>query len=202
MQIRLADLFRDFDPMRSGLMTESRFIRCVSASLERGHGNQLTSDEIEVLLKEYRLNNSKMVRWKDFVAKIDKLFEAATTEDGTPNSEEFGTILLPFRRPLSPKSEEELTEIIKRLKLYRKCHGADPKSWFHDFDKNSKGWVNYNQFRRGMPQNLISREEEDLLIAKYGDPNSETVNYFKLHTDVMRKGTNLCKYRQESHYQG
>jgi hypothetical protein len=49
------------------------------------------------------------------------------------------------------------------------------------------GWVNYNQFRRGMPQNLISSGEEDLLLARYGDPGSETMNYFQLHTDVTRK---------------
>jgi hypothetical protein len=38
-----------------------------------------------------------------------------------------------------------------------------------------------------MPQNLISPAEEDLLLARYGDPGTETVNYFKLHTDVTRK---------------
>lgn len=38
-----------------------------------------------------------------------------------------------------------------------------------------------------MPQNLLSPAEEDLLLERYGDPHSETINYFKLHTDVTRK---------------
>ena len=109
------------------------------------------------------------------------------------------SMAIPYRRPVSPASEERLKEIIQRLKAFGKHHGADPKSWFYDFDKNNKGmsiiksnlsigWVNYNQFRRGMPQNLISPKEEDLLLARYGDAGSDTVNYFKLHTDVTRKG--------------
>jgi Ca2+-binding EF-hand superfamily protein len=121
------------------------------------------------------------------------VFEAPTSADGVFQSEVHSHLTVPFRRPVSPQSEQKLKEIIQRLKAYGKHHGADPKSWFYDFDKNNKGilislgWVNYNQFRRGMPQNLISPGEEDLLLARYGDPGSETVNYFQLHTDVTRK---------------
>lgn len=46
---------------------------------------------------------------------------------------------IPYRRPVSPASEERLKEIIQRLKAFGKHHGADPKSWFYDFDKNNKG---------------------------------------------------------------
>jgi Ca2+-binding EF-hand superfamily protein len=106
-------------------------------------------------------------------------------------------LALPFRRPVSPESEQRLKEIIQRLKAFGKHHGADPKSWFYDFDKNNKGWVNYNQFRRGMPQNLISVEEEDLLLARYGDPGTETVNYFKLNTDVTRKEPRMRDLTQQ-----
>jgi hypothetical protein len=72
VRIRLVERFQDFDPMRSGLMSDSRFVRCVVATLERGHGNHLTQAEIQILLKEYLVPGTKMVRWKDFVHKIDK----------------------------------------------------------------------------------------------------------------------------------
>lgn len=71
-RIRLVEMFQDFDPMRSGLMSESRFVRCVLATLERGHGNHLSQAEIQILLKEYLVSGTKMVRYKDFVNKIDK----------------------------------------------------------------------------------------------------------------------------------
>ena len=144
MRIRLVELFQDFDPMRSGLMTESRFIRCVAACLERGTGNQLTKDEIDILIKEYGVPKTKMIRWRDFVNTIDKgthhslVFEVSMNADGVIQSEEAP---LPFRRPLDPQSEQQLKEIIQRLKAFGKHHGADPKSWFYDFDKNNKGEV-------------------------------------------------------------
>ena len=72
MRIRLMELFQDFDPMRSGLMTESRFIRCMAASLDRGKGSQLSKQELDVLIKEYGVPSSKKVRWRDFVNKIDR----------------------------------------------------------------------------------------------------------------------------------
>lgn len=49
------------------------------------------------------------------------------------------SMAIPYRRPVSPASEERLKEIIQRLKAFGKHHGADPKSWFYDFDKNNKG---------------------------------------------------------------
>lgn len=93
----------------------------------------------------------------------------------------------PYQRPLSPESEEWLDEVILRLKSYVKHHGYDVKSWFTDFDKYNNGYVTYNQFRRGIPQNLLSQEEEELLVAQYGEPLTGTVNYFKLNTTVNRK---------------
>jgi hypothetical protein len=72
VRIRLMDIFHDFDPMRCGLMTDTRFARCISSSLERGHGNHLSPNEIAVLIKEYSIKGTRMVRWRDFVKKIDK----------------------------------------------------------------------------------------------------------------------------------
>ena len=50
------------------------------------------------------------------------------------------------------------------------------------------GYITFNQFRRGIPQNLMSQEEEDLLLGEYSDSVTGTVNYFKMNTDVNRKG--------------
>lgn len=79
MRIRLVELFQDFDPMRSGLMTESRFVRCVAASLDRGKGTQLTKQELDILIKEYGVPSSKKVRWRDFVNKIDRGIPSSTS---------------------------------------------------------------------------------------------------------------------------
>ena len=88
---------------------------------------------------------------------------------------------------LSPRSETILEEVIDRLRSYVKHHGYDVKSWFKDFDKYNNGYVTYNQFRRGIPQNLLSMEEEDILLLRYGEDVTSTVNYFKMNVDVNRK---------------
>jgi hypothetical protein len=97
-------------------------------------------------------------------------------------------VVKPVRPPLTPQSESVLHEVIERCRQYVKHHGSDVKSWFTDFDKHNNGYVTYNQFRRGIPQNLMSQEEEDLLLGQYGDEVTGTVNYFKMNTDVNRKG--------------
>lgn len=49
------------------------------------------------------------------------------------------------------------------------------------------GYVTYNQFRRGIPQNLLSLDDEELLIERYGERVNGTVNYFKMNTHVNRQ---------------
>ncbi|KAH6588639.1 hypothetical protein BASA50_010600 [Batrachochytrium salamandrivorans] len=185
MRIRLVELFQDFDKLRSGLMTISQFRRCVAASMNKCAVSPLSEVEISMLQENYIDRKTNMVRWREFVDSIDTVFGAKQLENSpTTSSEE---VIKPFRRPLSPSSEETLAKIISMLKSYVKHHGSDVKSWFKDFDKYNNGYVTYNQFRRGIPQNLLSISEEDLLLSKYSEIITGTVNYFKMNTDVNRK---------------
>ena len=77
---------------------------------------------------------------------------------------------IPYRRPVSPASEERLKEIIQRLKAFGKHHGADPKSWFYDFDKNNKGkaisyclynLISYSTNRLGQLQSVPQRNASE-----------------------------------------
>nr|KAJ3422717.1 hypothetical protein HK105_006776 [Polyrhizophydium stewartii] len=185
MRIRLVELFQDFDKLRSGLMTASQFRRCVAASMDKGVVSPLTDAEVNVLIDHYLDPKTRMVHWRAFVDSIDKVFGAKQLENSPTSYEQ--DIVKPFRRPLSPSSEQNLAEVISRLRSYVKHHGSDVKSWFKDFDKYNNGYVTYNQFRRGIPQNLLSMEEEDLLLTRYGEVLTGTVNYFKMNTDVNRK---------------
>ena len=114
------------------------------------------------------------------------MFEAPQ-DDNVIKNDESAIVSLPFRKTVSPQSENILRSVLDRMKAYGISHGSDIKSWFHDFDTHRKGWINYNQFRRGMPLDLLSPEESDLILVRYGDGQSGTVNYFKLFTDVTRK---------------
>lgn len=182
-RIRLREVFHDFDALRSGSMTISRFIRCISASMDKGMISPLNAREMDSLAAAFESNTQPgLVKWRDFIEVIDKGFEPKLM-DGTHAI----SVSLPFRRKLSPESEEAVRETIAKLKSFVKHHGSDVKTWYVDFDKYNNGYVTTNQFRRAIPPNLLKADEEDLLIHRYGEPVNGTVNYFKLNTDVNRK---------------
>ncbi|TPX71064.1 hypothetical protein SpCBS45565_g01341 [Spizellomyces sp. 'palustris'] len=184
-RIRVADLFIDFDRLRSGYMTATQFRRCLGAMLHKGVVCPLTEQEFEVLMGAYDLKANRMIKWTAFVDSIDKVFGAKKLEQ-TPTQQipHPREVVKPFRA-LSPTSEALLQGIITKLRSFVKWHGSDVKTWFKHFDKHNNGYVTINQFRRGLPQNLLSLEEEDMLIEQYS--TEDTVNYFKLNTDVNRK---------------
>lgn len=70
-RIRLREIFQDFDPLRCGLMTESRFGRCIATSMAKGAVLPLNVEEVEVLIKYFGSPNTGKVRWREFVDTID-----------------------------------------------------------------------------------------------------------------------------------
>ncbi|KAI9346901.1 hypothetical protein BDR26DRAFT_916308 [Obelidium mucronatum] len=209
-RIRLVDLFADFDKLRSGYITTSQFRRCLGGAMERGVVSApLTDLEYTILMDHYKgqgVDGGGRIKWVAFVDSIDKVFGAKKLEltptlyipaphEGwltCPNKnsllmDHFTLVVKPVRPPLTPKSESVLNDVIERLRQYVKHHGSDVKSWFKDFDKYNGGYITQNQFRRGIPPNVISLEEEELLLGQYSDNFTGTVNYFKMNTDVNRK---------------
>ncbi|KAJ3405397.1 hypothetical protein HDU80_001425 [Chytriomyces hyalinus] len=187
-RIRLGELFADFDKLRSGFLTRSQFRRCLGGAMETGV--PLTEGEYNVLIDSYKgigIHEGR-IKWHKFVDSIDKVFGAKQLERTPtlyiPAPHE---VVKPVRPPLTPKSESTLKEVMEHLRQYVKHHGSDVKSWFTDFDKYNGGYITENQFRRGIPTNLLSQEEEDVLLSQYSDQVTGTVNYFKMNTDVNRK---------------
>ncbi|KAI9207587.1 uncharacterized protein BJ171DRAFT_561416 [Polychytrium aggregatum] len=169
MRIRLHDLFEDFDKLRSGYITAAQFRRCLGQVTDKAvvaPQSPLNEVEYAVLIKHYDIKQNGTVNWKMFVDSIS-------------------TVVKPLLE-LQPQEQTVLKDVIERLRSYVKHHGSDVKSWFKDFDKHNNGYITVNQFRRGIPSNLISLEEEDMLLKQYSD-EKKTVNYFKMNTDVNRK---------------
>ncbi|KAI8815345.1 hypothetical protein BJ742DRAFT_876284 [Cladochytrium replicatum] len=187
-RIRIKELFADFDKLRSGYITAAQFRRCLGAAMEKGVVSPLTDEEYDVLGRRYDLKGDGTFKWTSFIESIDEVFGSQKLEQ-TPTKyiPAPHEVVKPVRPPLSPKSESVFKEVIDRLRSYVKHHGSDLKTWFKDFDKHNNGFITINQFRRGIPQNLLSLEEEDVLLNQYSDEVTGTVNYFKLNTDVNRK---------------
>ncbi|KAI9096987.1 hypothetical protein DFS34DRAFT_660037, partial [Phlyctochytrium arcticum] len=184
-RIRLTDFFLDFDKLRSGYVTATQFRRCLGMIMHKGIVSPMSERECEVLMEAYDSRNNRMIKWTQFVDSIDKVFGAKKLEH-TPTQQ----ILAPKEvvrpiRALAPSAQIHLETSLARLRSFVKWHGSDVKTWFNDFDKHNNGFVTKNQFRRGLPQNVLSSEEEEALIEQFS--MEETVNYFKLNTEVNRK---------------
>ncbi|KAI8820503.1 uncharacterized protein EV422DRAFT_73393 [Fimicolochytrium jonesii] len=185
-RIRVADIFADFDKLRSGYISATQFRRCIGTLLQRGVSSPLAEHEIEELLDYYDVKGNRLIKYTNFVDNIDKVFGVKKLESNPtqqiPDSKE---VVKPFRT-LSPSSETLLQNVLQRLRTYVNWHGSDVKTWFKDFDKHNNGLITVNQFRRGVPSSLLSMEEQDLLVQLYS--SDQSVNYFKLNTDVNRRG--------------
>lgn len=72
-RIPLKPWFHDFDQLRSGKMTRSRFERCLTAAgLTRLDLHDLTPTQMEKLLQHYTSEpNNDLVDWKRFIEDID-----------------------------------------------------------------------------------------------------------------------------------
>jgi hypothetical protein len=66
-RIRLLEIFQDFDPLRSGLMTRSRFNRCVTASMDKGIVSPLTSEECDILAQAFTVPKTDMVKYSQLL---------------------------------------------------------------------------------------------------------------------------------------
>ncbi|KAI8589300.1 hypothetical protein BDZ88DRAFT_444259 [Geranomyces variabilis] len=208
----VADLFADFDRLRSNFVPATQFRRCIGAILHKGVASPLTEAEVETLMAYYDVRNNKMIKWTSFVDSIDKVFGAKRLESNpslqAPDPKDAVKLLIVVKnlRTLSPTSECLLQSVIERLRAYVKSHGSDVKTWFNDFDKHNNGFITINQFRRGIPANLLSMKEQDLLVEQYS--SNYSVNYFKLNTDVNRKvrrpanpeSTNIIAQRANPEY--
>ncbi|KAJ3162858.1 hypothetical protein HDU86_003833 [Geranomyces michiganensis] len=184
-RIRVADLFADFDRLRSNFVSATQFRRCIGAILHKGVSSPLTEAEVETLMAYYDVKGNKMIKWTSFVDSIDKVFGAKRLEKSPSVQALDPKDVVKNLRALSPTSECVLHSVIDRLRAYVKSHGSDVKTWFNDFDKHNNGFITINQFRRGIPANLLSMKEQDLLVGQYS--SNYSVNYFKLNTDVNRK---------------
>ncbi|KAJ3075759.1 hypothetical protein HDU98_006997 [Podochytrium sp. JEL0797] len=193
-RIRLSDgLFADFDKLRSGYVTAPQFRRVLGGAMEQ---MPLAESEYAVLMDFYKgkpcekggLSFEGRIRWVSFVDSIDKVFGAKKLESNPTQYIPYPhEVVKPVRPLLTPHSESILNDVIERLRQYVKHHGSDVKTWFKDFDKYNGGYITQNQFRRAIPQNVMSQEEEELLMGQYSDSFPGTVNYFKMNTDVNRK---------------
>ena len=67
-RIRSLDFFRDFDPLRSGIITANQFVTCISNAV--GKQAQLTRPEVQKLVEFYRVDKDR-VAYREFCDMLE-----------------------------------------------------------------------------------------------------------------------------------
>lgn len=204
---RVKEFFVDFDPLHRGIVSLSRFNRCVSSI-----GASLTEAEIENLVRVYQTESGD-VDYGQFTTAVDEVF-GPTKLEKTPMIDvpRPGATVPPKFTPSQIEDDDRLHAIMHRIALLEKTRGVSLKYCFQDFDRadsasllvpRRSGKVIENHFRRLFPfKGDFSEEEMKLIIHRYRDgPDRDQVNYQALHDDVTDSiGKNAGEELPTSHF--
>lgn len=181
---RINEFFRDYDPLRSGFVTENQFCRCMDV-MQLG----LNDKEFDLLMRVYgdESRGPKMVDYFAFSAFIDKVFTENDLES-EPRKDlyDIRPKLLESLKPNSDLTIDEILEVkemLARFKDESDHRGYIIKTCFKDFDPLRSGIVTKAQFLSCLPFQNVSQREKQFLIKRYG-VGTDFVNYMLFHEET------------------
>ena len=174
--MRVSEFMRDFDKLRSGSITETQFLSCLSMMKI-----YLSQKESEMLTDKYRNpEKEKEILWRDFCDDIDNVFVVKKLEKRNDINELLSITKSSFKlNELSLPDQAILQEILKEMKGFFEVNRIDPKPAFTNYDHLKRGKVLKPQFKKicHSMKFFISESDIEILMKKYGDPISNEINY-------------------------
>lgn len=178
---------RDFDKLRSGSITETQFLSCLSMMKI-----YLSQKESEMLTDKYRNpEKEKEILWRDFCDNIDNVFVVKKLEKRNDINELLSITKSSFKlNELSLPDQAILQEILKEMKGFFEVNRIDPKPAFTNYDHLKRGKVLKPQFKKicHSMKFFISESDIEILMKKYGDPISNEINYIVILNDSNEIG--------------
>jgi hypothetical protein len=143
--IRIAEFMRDFDKLRSGSITKTQFLSCLSMLKI-----YLTLEESDLLFNKYK-NQQKdtEINWKTFCDDIDTVFVVKNLEKRDDIVDLDNITKKEFKlNELSLPDQAKLHEILLEMKNFFEVNRIDPKPSFTNYDKLKRGKVLKPQFKK------------------------------------------------------
>ncbi|CAF0814337.1 unnamed protein product [Brachionus calyciflorus] len=179
--IRIADFFKDFDRLRSGIITDRQFASALSLSVKKPAN--LSEDDLRQLI-EYHRRSDDRCDYKMFIDTVENVFNIPDME-----KKPLAKIIRPPRGLLSktlngnltPTEEElvekTLNEIGERVRKYK----LQLFTYFKDYDRSTAFTRSVTKIQFGRVLSTLglmpSAKEYELLCKKFEDPVSGDVNY-------------------------
>lgn len=188
---------RDFDKLRSGTITNTQFLSCLSMLKIF-----LTHKEAELLTNKYKCDyKENFVMWKIFCDDIDQVFVIKNLEKRPDITELDDITKSSFKlNELSLPDQAVLQEILKDMKAFFEVNRIDPKPMFTNYDHLKRGKVLKPQFKKILHSMKFFIQDNDIeiLMKKYGDQISNEINYVVILNDAKDAGEKNIKTEDHS----
>lgn len=196
-RIRVQEFFQDFDPLRHGSISISRFRMGLSA-MGQSH---LSEAQIMAIIDRYAdPKRDTNVLWTQFLTDVEKVFTQRGLEK-TPKA-----VLQPVEDFLMPKpgtrnweSQDEdkktaLNKVMDKMRQKTNQRRIITKPCFQDFDRHHIGYVTKSQLRQCMAYLCLDCEpnEIDLVYDKFSDNTG--FNYLKFLEELQPSEKQERKY--------
>ncbi|KAK2184430.1 hypothetical protein NP493_266g02009 [Ridgeia piscesae] len=185
-RIRPEQFFLDFDPLRSGYVTESQFFRILWENL----GVKLNEDQEKMVAAKYMFKGDGNVNYRTFCKVISQPFKADDLTRPPDVQKVDAKEFLGTSRSLQPLNEDQerrVEALLQRLNEFYTYHGINLRTSCEDFDWHHRGVIQESQFYRSFPKPPgVTDEDVFLLVLKYRDPDKPgLVNYLNIHHDLL-----------------
>ena len=196
-RIRVQEFFQDFDPLRHGSISSSRFRMGLSA-MGQSH---LSEAQILAIIDRYADPTREFnVLWTKFLTDVEKVFTRRGLEK-TPKA-----VLQPVEDFLMPKpgttnwqNEEEdkkeaLNKVMQKMRQKTNQRRILTKPCFQDFDRHHIGYVTKSQLRQCIAYLCLDckPDEIDLVYEKFSDNTG--FNYLKFLEELQPSEMQEQKY--------
>ncbi|XP_078391762.1 uncharacterized protein LOC144674143 isoform X1 [Cetorhinus maximus] len=190
--IRTSEFFKDYDKLRTGLITESQFRR--GLYLTCGKEGTLTEQDIQTLLKCFGTGDGK-VRYHDFCNVMEHAYNVPHL-DKYPTAEVCrpprGT-LFQLGAELTDLEEKRVNTVLRELAQQVEKRQLLVNPFFKDFDEKVayRRLLTKSQFERGLDYLgfTILPTDFKLLCKKFEDPVTGQINYVAFSQAIDKEYT-------------
>lgn len=169
-ELRAGEFFADFDPLRSGIVLNDKFVTALGIA-----GFVLQGSELDLLQRTYR--SSKSPHYVDTVKFLRDIggYAPSTLElTATAKPIDGPSASLPASsaeglEKLTDFEREKLQQVIKRLSHEVLTQGALLTPFFSDFDRFNRGKITKNNFLQALARHkfVLTEPEAALLTKRY-----------------------------------
>eukprot|EP00746_Dinoflagellata_sp_MGD_P000018 gnl/MRDRNA2_/MRDRNA2_100039_c0_seq1.p1 gnl/MRDRNA2_/MRDRNA2_100039_c0~~gnl/MRDRNA2_/MRDRNA2_100039_c0_seq1.p1 ORF type:complete len:498 (+),score=99.14 gnl/MRDRNA2_/MRDRNA2_100039_c0_seq1:71-1495(+) len=196
-RIRAKEFFKDYDPLRSGRVTSTQFVRAVASM-----GVRLGDTEAEALAEHFAegVQKPQNINYSAFCEHVDGVFHTPRLEKSP------GTVVPPAGHGVTTSfihsevdDHEKLNHVLHRVALLVRTRGIVLKYQFQDFERSDatsltvprrSGKVTVEQFCRCFPF-IKDLDKDDLLLLldRYTTPSGD-IHFQQMHDDISEKMSN------------